>query len=258
MPGPAEDKKAQVQRFFGEHAAAYRQNVSHRHGSDLGRLVELLRPEANHRALDVATAAGHTAMALAPLVTEVIGADLTPQMRPEFEDNARSHGVTNVRFRVADVEALPFPDASFDLVTCRRAAHHFTNIERSLQEMARVLRPEGRLGLVDMVPPDDPRAAALCNALEAARDQSHVKAYRVVEWHAMVEAAGLRLLASEVQEELIPWTSWLYPVPLETAAAEVERVVANADPVALAEVVQSGEGGRHFRKRRLILVAVRP
>lgn len=91
--------------------------------------------------LDVATGAGHAALALAPSVYECIGLDLTPEMVQAAEELAAERGVKNVYFLQGDVKELPFARATFDVVTCRYAAHHFANIEAAMKEISRVMKP---------------------------------------------------------------------------------------------------------------------
>ena len=67
--------KTLVQQQFGAHAAAYATSAVHAKGASLGRLVELVQPKSDWRALDIATGAGHTAAAFAPHVAHVIASD---------------------------------------------------------------------------------------------------------------------------------------------------------------------------------------
>jgi SAM-dependent methyltransferase len=60
------------------------------------------------------------------------------------EGYARQHGLTNITFRQVDAEALPFPDRSFDVVTCRFGVMFFPNVGQALRETRRVLKPSGR------------------------------------------------------------------------------------------------------------------
>src|SRR6266540_816235 len=72
----------------------------------------------NHKSLmDIATGGGHTALAFAPYVRAVVATDLTPRMIEVAEAFIREQGAANVTFQVADAEALPFPNASFEIVT---------------------------------------------------------------------------------------------------------------------------------------------
>jgi len=245
-----------VQDWFTRHAADYTRNESQRAGPDLRRLVELLAPGPTERILDVGTAVGHTAHALAGLAARVVGIDLTPAMGEEFRRNAAARGATNARFVAGDVEALPFPDRAFDAVTCRRAVHHFPRPGAALAEMARVLRPGGRAGLADMTAPEDPAGAALFNALERARDPGHARALRPSEWRRAVEDAGLRLEAFELLPDRIPWERWLSPVaPGGTEDAEARRLLASAPAAARACVAEETPGGLLFLKTRVVLLA---
>nr|WP_279232529.1 methyltransferase domain-containing protein [Thermus neutrinimicus] len=197
-------------------------------------------------------------MALAPLVREVIGLDLTPAMAMPFAQAAHERGLGNVRFLVGDAESLPFPEEEFHLVTTRRAAHHFPHLPRALTEMARVLRPGGRLGIADMVAPENPEAAHLFNALEATRDNSHVRAYTVEEWLGLIGDVGLNLLHLEAFEEEVAWLDWLYPLdPEGWEAKRAEEVLAQAFPGTRSLVVREGPGGLTLIKRRMVLVALK-
>jgi ubiquinone/menaquinone biosynthesis C-methylase UbiE len=103
------------------------------------------RPGMN--VLDVAGGAGEPSLALAEAVApggRVTVTDLVPEMLTVAETLARQRGLTNISFQQADAEALPFPDASFDLVTSRSAIMHFPDAARALGEARRVLKPGGR------------------------------------------------------------------------------------------------------------------
>lgn len=186
--------KDRVRRQFAATAAAYVSSEGHARGDDLAILVELARPAPADRALDIATGGGHAALALAPLVSEVVATDLTVEMLEAARAFIAEQGARNVRFEVADAEQLPFPDASFDIVTSRIAPHHFPQPERFVREAARVLRLGGRFVLDDNMVPEDPELDAFMNRFEAWRDPSHVRAHRVSEWTRWIEDSGLRLL----------------------------------------------------------------
>lgn len=185
--------KQRVKEQFGATAQSYVTSPGHARGDDLARMVELARPRAGERALDIATGGGHTALAFAPHVAEVVATDLTPQMLAAAREFITGRGAANVRFEPADAEALPFEDASFDIVTTRIAPHHFPNPQQYIREAARVLRPGGRLVLDDNMAPEDAELAEFMNRFEQWRDPSHVRAHSIAEWSAWIEAAGLRI-----------------------------------------------------------------
>ena len=115
------EPRSLVQKQFGAHAAGYATSPVHAKGASLQRLIDLVQPEKHWRALDVATGAGHTALAFAPHVAEVTASDITDEMLAEAEKLARARGLANVIFAKADAMALPFADSSFELVTSRDA-----------------------------------------------------------------------------------------------------------------------------------------
>jgi len=186
-----------AQRIFGERAAFYTTSPSHTDPQVLARVVELARPQPNWTALDIATGSGHTAFALAPYLRSIVGIDITTEMLREAEKLKVEHAIENVVFQTGDVHELPFEGGSFDLVTCRRAAHHFSNIGRALQEIRRVLRPSGRVVIDDRSIPEDDFADRCMNLLDTYHDESHVREYRPTEWRSMLEAAGFAVGAIE-------------------------------------------------------------
>jgi ubiquinone/menaquinone biosynthesis C-methylase UbiE len=166
------------------------------------RLVDLAQPQPDWRVLDVATGTGHTAFAFASYVSEIIGIDLTPQMLAEAEKLAAGKGITNVRFVEANIHELPFDDETFDdeqfdLVTCRRAAHHFADIDEALSEMVRMLKPGGLLLIDDRSIPEDDFVDGVMNRLDWLHDESHVREYRPSEWQTMLIAARTDMIVLE-------------------------------------------------------------
>ncbi len=164
-----------VREQFGRHAELYATSAVHARGEDLQVVVRFAEPGKGDVALDVSTGAGHTAMALAPYVARVVATDLTAQMLVVAGRLARERGFRNVVFQEADVRALPFPDGTFHIVTCRTAAHHYPDLLGPVREMARVLRPGGRLVVSDTVSPPDEVADRFLNAVEVLRDPTHVR-----------------------------------------------------------------------------------
>jgi SAM-dependent methyltransferase len=180
-----------VQAQFGAAAQGYVTSAVHARGDDLQQLVELARLRGDERLLDIATGGGHTALAFAPHVREVMASDLTPDMLAAAEKFIRGQGAANVSFERADAENLPFADASFDIVTTRIAPHHFPHPNRYVEQVARVLRPGGRFLLDDNMPPEDAELDAFMNRFDQWRDPSHVRAYPISTWRVWIEAAGL-------------------------------------------------------------------
>jgi ubiquinone/menaquinone biosynthesis C-methylase UbiE len=204
----------EARRVFGQRAAAYTTSASHTDADVLANVVRMSHPASHWNVLDVATGTGHTAFALSPHAGSITGIDLTPEMLTEARKLAQARSITNVSPCLADVHHLPFEGGSFHLITCRRAAHHFSNITRALSEMKRVLRKDGRLVIDDRSVPDDDTVDSCMNELDRYHDESHVRQYRPDEWRRMLEGLGLLV------EEVIPYTKHR---PLSSLTAGVSR-----------------------------------
>jgi SAM-dependent methyltransferase len=122
--------------------------------------------------LEVACGAAHAAGAVAAHVRQVVGIDLTPALLAAGAKRLVEHGVRNVLLQEANAARLPFADASFDLVFCRAAVHHFAQPEQQVREMARVCRSGGRVALLDMISPSA-AVRARFDALHREIDPSH-------------------------------------------------------------------------------------
>lgn len=186
-----DEVKRGISARFGAAAGNYVSSAVHAQGDDLPRMIELAQLQGDERMLDVATGGGHTALAFASHVREVVASDLTPNMLSAAGAFIRGRGVENVRFELADAEDMPFANESFDVVTCRIAAHHFPDPESFVREVARVLKPGGKFLLDDNVAPENPELDDFMNRYERWRDPGHVRAHRVSEWRAMIEASGM-------------------------------------------------------------------
>ena len=198
-----------VQQKFGAAAADYASSKVHAKGQTLARLVELTTPEKHWRVLDVATGAGHTALAFAPYVAKVIASDITEPMLAEARKLAKARGFGNVATAHAQAEDLPFPDGSFHLVTCRLAAHHFADPAAFAAEAWRVLAPGGKIAIVDNISPDVPDIASAYNAFEKLRDPSHGRCLGLGEWSDLLKQVGFAVTHTEQVDQDIEFAPWV-------------------------------------------------
>ena len=114
-------------------------------------VLEAARLKPGMRVLDLASGVGEPAIGIAETVGpsgHVTGTDVGPGMIAFASELARNKGLSNVDFRVADVEALPFPDNSFDVVSSRFGVMFFVDQVKAFRECLRVLRPGGRISFV--------------------------------------------------------------------------------------------------------------
>ena len=166
------ERASRVRAQFGPVAADYGTSEVHAAGESLSVLLRAIQPSGGSL-LDVATGAGHTALAFAPSVDRVTATDITNEMLEETRRLAADRGVNNLETRMASAEQLPFEDESFDYATCRLAAHHFDDYAGAIGEMARVVRSGGLIGFTDNVTVEDEPAVAYYNRFELLRDPSH-------------------------------------------------------------------------------------
>ncbi|MBI1802465.1 MAG: methyltransferase domain-containing protein [Chloroflexi bacterium] len=252
-----EDTKKLVQRQFTQNAEAYATSVLHGRGASLGRIVELAQPQAGDLALDVATAVGHTAMALAPHTRKVIGLDLTAATLVPAKRLSRERGLSNIEWMVGDVESLPLATAAFDVVVCRIALHHWPNAPQGIREMARVTRRGGRVVLVDNVVPNDRRLADFVNHYERTRDPSHHLCYALDELLAMFAGAGLRQPATETLDKPTPFEDWVKRSSTPPAVVEELRAMLKT-PEAAATIRPQVIGGiLNFHLTETVIAAVK-
>jgi ubiquinone/menaquinone biosynthesis C-methylase UbiE len=260
-----------VQRQFGSHAAAYVTSAVHAKGASLSRVVELVAPQPGWRALDVATGAGHMALAFAPHVAHVTASDITPEMLAEAAGLAARQGHGNVTTAHADAEELPFADASFDLVSCRIAPHHFTDVQRFIAETVRVLRPGGTFALVDNIAPDtettpgfsaDELAAAdiVYNLFEKTRDPSHGRALTAAAWRGLVAGTGLVVEHQEIMDKSMPFAPWVKQQSVPADRIGRLRAMAHESSACLRAFLKPTpleNGDWQFTLRELVLIARR-
>ena len=119
------------------------------------RAADLAELAPGGRALDVATGTGDLALELAGRVApggEVVGVDFSERML----ELARAKGGTRVRFESGNALALDYPDGGFDAATVGFGARNFSDLERGLSEMARVVRPGGRVVVLEITTPRRP------------------------------------------------------------------------------------------------------
>ncbi len=248
------DADAKVRNFFGANAEMYSRSKSHSGGGDLKLLIEYLNLGGNESAVDMATGTGFTAVEIARRVSHVIAVDETREMLDKARDLAGRSGIGNIEFMLAHVNATGLESDSQDLITVRRAAHHFTEKARFISECHRILKTGGKLGFVDMVSPkNDPED--FFNRLEVARDNSHVGALSAQAWKEMIEDSGFVVRKHQVHSEVIQFSEWMYPVGMETAQGSECRKIVD-------EMLKKGKNpinydpANHTRtKERVIIIA---
>jgi hypothetical protein len=199
---------------WSQRADAFRESPAHREGPDLDLLVEWCEPGHDVKVLDVATGGGHVARRLREAGCTVVTVDPAPGMKADV---------------VAPADHLPFEDGSFDVVTCRIAAHHFPNIYAAVTEMARV---SNRLLVIE----DNLFRGGHVEEAERLRDPTHVRCYSEDEWKELVTDAGFEAEQVAHFDRRQSLDAWLERVdtPPDTAARIRELLADRIDDGMLA------------------------
>lgn len=202
--------EALVDAQFGPHARAYVESADHATGADLARLASLVAARPGARVLDLGCGGGHVTYSVAPHAAAVVAYDLSPAMLDAVANEARARNLTNVRTERGTAEALPFADASFDVVLTRMSAHHWHDVRAGLAGMRRVLQPGGLAAVVDVVSPGEPSLHdTFLQAVEILRDPSHVRDYSTSQWLAMLQAAGFQPSAPVMSRLRLDFAAWI-------------------------------------------------
>jgi SAM-dependent methyltransferase len=194
---------------WSQRADAFRESPTHREGPDLDLLVEWCEPGPDVKVLDVATGGGHVARRLREQGCTVVTVDPAPGMKADV---------------VAPADHLPFADGSFDVVTCRIAAHHFPDIAAAVKEMARV---SNRLLVIE----DNVFRGERVEEAERLRDPTHVRCYSEDEWKDVVTDVGFEVEKIEHFDRRQSVDAWLERVdtPPDDAARVRELLADDID-----------------------------
>ncbi|WP_100011018.1 class I SAM-dependent methyltransferase [Lentibacillus sediminis] len=221
-------EKEVVKQKFAKNKAAYVTSTTHAKGADLPLLTQWLNPQQDMKILDIATGGGHVAKQLAPFVKQVIASDLTKEMLAHTSQHLLAY--SNIEYVLGDAEDLPFLDETFDVVTCRIAAHHFPNPSLFLQEANRVLKAGGSFLLIDNVAAENTELNYFINTLEEKRDSSHVCSLTIRKWRELLQESNFTIAKSEERKKRLPYEEWLNrTVDTEEEKQEITAFITNAD-----------------------------
>jgi len=189
-------------QIFGDYAIATRV-------AEAERLARMVCATSADRGVDLAAGPGTLALRFARHMRWICALDLTPAILGRARNSAAEQGLRNVAFALADAQAVPFADGSLDIAVTSYSLHHMSDAGRVIAEMARVVRRGGRVGVLDIFVPEDPRIAELNNRIERIRDASHTRTLARSEFDPLFAKHGLRVIDTYVEAQARPFDHWM-------------------------------------------------
>ncbi len=178
-------------------------------------ILELSQIKQDMNILDLACGSGEPSLSIATHVGpkgHVVATDIVPEMLQIAEKNAREKGLSNIEFKVSNAETLDFPDESFDAVTCRFGVMFFSDPQKAMSEINRVLKKDRLVSLVSWGPEaKNPRftatTAILRKYLNAVGSNSASQSVLQYSEHGSLAAILKGAFFREINEEYrdIPW-----------------------------------------------------
>lgn len=246
---------------FGEYAVAHRV-------TEAETLARMVSANENDRAVDLACGPGTLALRFAKHVRWMCGLDFTPAILQRARQSAAHDGLLGkLTFLIGDAQVLPLASGSLDLAVTSYSLHHISDPACVIAEMARVVKKGGRVGVIDIEVPDDPKVRALNHRIEFIRDHSHSRSLTQREFESMFTAAGLRITAMEHKGHPRTFEHWMHVAGWKPSdpeyqeahallAASIEDDGANFQPrFEPADVCQPGKEPDLYMINRGIYIA---
>lgn len=174
----------------------------------LDHIVSVVTPLTNASVLEVAAGTCACGRAIAPYAQNVVCLDMTSAMLSVGKAKSEKADLHNMTFVLGDAAEIPFLENSFDLVISRLAFHHFPDVRQVFAEMVRVLKPDGRLVLIDMEAAEEP-LRRVQDEIETLRDPSHVKDLSIAEMQQLFRDHALQVVHQDVTSIRQHLTAWM-------------------------------------------------
>ncbi len=235
-----------AQQMFGPQAGVYAESKVHISDDSLESVQKLTGCDfaegaPSYRwAVDIGTGAGFTAFAMAEVSERVLASDITRPMLRQAGRICGERGLENVGLVQNAAESLPFADGSLDLITCRKAGHHFRDFAAALDEAQRTLRLGGSLVMADTVAPENDSIAQWMNEIELRRDFSHVEDRKISVIRRMLAERGFEVAGSEDERVYLWFNDWVMRTRVEEDEVAALRREFLEGPAEIREAFQVG------------------
>jgi ubiquinone/menaquinone biosynthesis C-methylase UbiE len=200
--------KTTVQKQFAKTADAFTK-FARDTPEVLAEKVEFVKPQPTDVSLDVACGPGAFVLGLAPRVRFSRGIDLTEELLRRARQFQLELNILNTAFDRGEAEQLPYANAVFDLVSCQCSLHHMSKPVTTLREMVRVMKPDGRLAVIDTLGPESDSKYELQNRIESLRDPSHTLSLRLTTFLKIFEDLGLAVTRQSLKRRQRSFNQWM-------------------------------------------------
>ena len=164
-----------VREQFNKQAEAFSNWTVTKNTEYLKGISEFIALNSNDSLLDVACGTGDFTLFVSSMLKSAAGIDVSEEMIKIALKQKKNKNIENVDFKIAEVAHIPYPDNSFDIVFSKSAFHHFDESETVFREMVRCCKPNGKIGICDIIAFENPYVDNFFEVLEKEVDVSHNK-----------------------------------------------------------------------------------
>lgn len=201
---PRRSSDARERRFWEQKAKHYDRSMK-LFGRPLPRVLELTSEAVSgaDSVLEVGAGTGLVTAAIAPHVRRLVATDYAEAMLTALRERIATGGLANVEAAHADIYALEYPSAAFDVVVASNVLHLVPDLAAALPALARVLRPGGKL-VAPTFCHDETRVSWLLSRLLALGGQPMHRRFTAASLRQALEGAGFRVVRTETVPGPIP------------------------------------------------------
>lgn len=237
-----------VEQAFSQQAESFNASAVANADELLEAIIQGAQPQPAERWLDAACGPGIVSRRLARHVRSVHGVDATAAMVETARREARAAGIENVTFEVTDATNTAEPDAGYDGAVTRFSLHHIPVPSRLFDELARVVRPGGKVAVLDHLADDEPEARSWAQEIERLRDPSHWACLGRSRLRDLGRQAGLVLEHEQRFGFDLDFEDWLHRGTTDPGAHDlVERSLAARPSGSECFSVHAQPSGRVLR-----------
>ncbi|TCM65845.1 ubiquinone/menaquinone biosynthesis C-methylase UbiE [Acinetobacter calcoaceticus] len=197
------------QQQYHQKSDAYLNSTVHAQGIEFAKMQQLVGQYPAAQVLDLGCGGGHVSYQVAANSQQVTAYDLSAEMVDLVVAQAGKKGMHQIVGQVGPAEHLDFADHHFDVVLSRYSAHHWQDLAQALQQIYRVLKPQGKVILFDTLGSEHPSIDTFIQSIEFIRDPSHVRNYSLAQWVRFAEYAGFQVEVVEIQHLELDFKSWV-------------------------------------------------